>query len=95
MNNLDQKTCFHPCRGTVENACVNNDDRDTMMETMLTVHSKWTRGTCRRTSTVIAGGFTRIYPKDMSKLASWPDFAEACTERVTQRQSGETHGQMC
>ena len=29
------------------------------------------------------------------KLASLPDFAEACTERVTQRQSGETHGQMC
>ena len=56
-----------------------------MMETMLTVHSKWPRGTCReRTSTVkLAGGFTRIYLKDMNKLASWPDFAEACTERVT------------
>ena len=40
-------------------------------------------------------GFTHFYLKDMSKLASWPDFAEACTERVTQRQSGETHGQMC
>ena len=43
----------------------------------------------------LAGGFTHIYLKDMSKLASWPDFAEACTERVTQRQSGERHGQMC
>ena len=36
-----------------------------------------------------------IYLKDMSMLASWPDFAEAYTERVTQRQLGETHGQMC
>ena len=36
-----------------------------------------------------------FYLKDMNQLASWPDFAEACTERVTQRQSGETHGQMC
>ena len=55
------------------------------------------RGMCReRTSTVkLAGGFTHFYLKDMSKLASWPDFAEACTERVMQRQSGETHGQMC
>ena len=53
--------------------------------------------TCQeRTSTVkFAGGFTRIYLEDMSKLASWLDFAEACTERVTQRQSGKTHGQMC
>ena len=41
----------------------------------------------------LAGGFTHFYLKDMNKLASWPDFAEACTERVTQRQSGETHGQ--
>ena len=67
------------------------------METMLTVHLKWPRGTCReRTSKVkLAGGFTRIYLKDMNKLASWPDFAEACAERVTQRQSGETQGQMC
>ena len=67
------------------------------METTQTVHSKWPRGTCReRTSTVkLAARFTRIYLKDMNKLASWPDFAEACTERVTQRQSGETHGQMC
>ena len=29
------------------------------------------------------------------KLASWPDIAEACPERVMQRQSGETHGQKC
>ena len=43
----------------------------------------------------LAGGFTRFYLKDMSKLASCPDIAEARTERVTQRQSGETHGQMC
>ena len=43
----------------------------------------------------IAGGFTHFYLKDMNKLASWPNFAEACTERVTQRQSGEKHGQMC
>ena len=35
------------------------------------------------------------YLPEGSKLASWPDFAEACTERGTQRQSGETHGQMC
>ena len=36
----------------------------------------------------LAGGFTRIYLKDMSKWASWPDFADdaAC---------GETRGQMC
>ena len=67
------------------------------METMLTVHSKWPRETClQRTSTVkLAGGFTHFYLKDMNKLANWPHFAEACTERVTQRQSGETHGQMC
>ena len=25
----------------------------------------------------LAGGFTRFYLKDMSKLASWPDFAES------------------
>ena len=52
---------------------------------------------CReRTSMVkLAGGFRRIYLKDMSKLASWQDFAEACTERVKQRQFWETHGQMC
>ena len=62
------------------------------METMLTVHLRRPRGTCReRTSMVeLAGGFTRFHLKDMSKLTSWPDFAEACTERVTQRQSGET-----
>ena len=62
------------------------------MKTTLTDHSRWPRGMCReRTSTVkLAGGFTHFYLKDMSKLASWPDFAEACTERVMQRQSGET-----
>ena len=38
----------------------------------------------------LEGGFKRIYLKDMSKLASGPDFAEACTERGMQRQSGET-----
>ena len=41
----------------------------------------------------LAGGFTHFYLKDMNKMASWPDFAVACTERVTQRQSGKTHGQ--
>ena len=68
-----------------------------MMKTTLTDHTRWPRGMCReRTSTVkLAGGFTHFYLKDMNKLASWPDFAEACTERVMQRQSGETHGQMC
>ena len=46
-------------------------------------HSKWPRGMCReRTFTVkVAGGFAHIYLKDMSKRASWPDFAEACTGR--------------
>ena len=43
----------------------------------------------------LSSGFTHFFLKDMCKLASWPDFAEACTELVTQRQSGETHGQMC
>ena len=77
-----------------------------LVSTMMTGHDdgnhvdgpfEMPRGMCReRTSTVkLAGGFTRFYLKDMSKLASWPDFAGACTERVTQRQSGETHGQMC
>ena len=41
------------------------------------------------------GGFTHIFLKDMSKLASWPGSAGACTESVTQRQFGETHGQKC
>ena len=46
----------------------------------------------RRTSTVKhADGST----KDMSKRASWPDFAGACTERETQRQFGEAHAQKC
>ena len=60
------------------------------METMLTVHSKWPRGMCREHISTVkpAGGFTCIYLKDMSKLPIWPDFAEACTERVTQRQTG-------
>ena len=68
-----------------------------MMQTILMVRSKWPRGTSReRTSTVkIASGFAHFFLKDMITLASWPDFAEACTECVTQRQSGETHGQMC
>ena len=39
----------------------------------------------------LAGGFTFIYLKDMSKLATFPDVAGASMERVTQRQSGETH----
>ena len=39
--------------------------------------------------------YTYPHLKDMSRRASWPDFAEACTERVTQRQFAETHGQMC
>ena len=67
------------------------------METTLTVHSKWPRGMCREHTSMVklAGGFTRTYLTDMSKLASWPDFAGACMERVTQRQFGETHGQMC
>ena len=56
-----------------------------------------TCGMCReRTSAVkLAGGSTRIYLKDMSKLASWPDFAGACMEHETQRQFGETLGQKC
>ena len=60
------------------------------METMLTVHSRWPRGMCREHISMVklAGGFTHINLKDMSKLASWPDFAEACTELVTQRQFG-------
>ena len=66
------------------------------METTLTVHSRWPREMCREHTSMVklAGGFTRIYQKDMNKLASWPDFAEACTERATQRQFGETHGQI-
>ena len=61
------------------------------METTLTVHSRWPCRMCREHTSMVklAGGFTRIYLKDMSKLASWPDFAEACTERMTQRQFGE------
>ena len=62
------------------------------MEITLTIHSRWPRGMCREHTSMmkLAGRFTRIYLKDMSKLASWPDFAKACTERVTQRQFGET-----
>ena len=91
---LGPEECHHPV-GRVENGRVNNDDR-TMMKTTLTDHSRWPRGMCQeRISTVkLAGGFTHFYLKDTNKLASWPDFAEACAERVTQRQSGETHGQM-
>ena len=67
------------------------------MKITLTDHSRWPREMCReRTSTVkLASRFTHFYLKDMSKLASWPDFAEVCTDRVTQRESGETHGLMC
>ena len=67
------------------------------METSLTVHSRWPRRMCREHTSMVklAGGFTHIYLKDMSKLASWPDFAGACMERETRRQFGETHGQMC
>ena len=67
------------------------------METTQSVHLRWQRGMCReRTSTVkLASGSTRIYLKDMSKLASWPDFAGACMEREMQRQFGETLGQKC
>ena len=33
----------------------------------------------------LACGFTHIYLNDVSQSASWPDFAGACTERETQR----------
>ena len=67
------------------------------METTQTVRLIWQRGMCReRTSAVkLVGGFTRIYLKDMGKLASWPDFAGACVECETHRQFGETLGQKC
>ena len=39
--------------------------------------------------------FALIYLKDMSKKASWPDFAGARMEREMQRQFGETLGQKC
>ena len=90
-NNLDQKMCFHPCRRRKVWKCFCQQWwQDTMMETTLTDHSRWPRGMCRmRTSTVqLAGGFRRTW-------ASWPIFAEACTEPVMQHQSGETHGQKC
>ena len=62
------------------------------MDTTQTVRLRWQRGTCReRSSTVKLAGDL----KDMSKLASWPDFAGACMERETQRQFGETLGQKC
>ena len=62
------------------------------METTQAVRLRWQREMCReRTSMVkLAGGFTHIYLKDMSKLASWPDFSGACMEREMQRQFGET-----
>ena len=68
-----------------------------MMKTTLTDYSRWPRGMCQECTSMVklAGGFTHFFLKDMNKLANWPDFAEARTERVTQRQSGETHGQMC
>ena len=67
------------------------------METTQTVRLTWQHGMCReRTSTVKhAGGSTHISLKDMSRRASWPDFAGACMERETQSQFGETHGQKC
>ena len=68
-----------------------------MLETAQTVRLRWQRGMCReRTSTVKhAGGSTHINRKDMSRLASWSDFAGACMERETQRQFGETLGEKC
>ena len=53
-----------------------------MVKTTLTDHSRWPRGMCRERASMVklAGGFTHFYLKDMSKLASWPDLAEACTE---------------
>ena len=53
------------------------------METTQTVRLRWQRGMCReRTSTVkLAGGSAHIYLKNMSKRASWPDFAGACMGR--------------
>ena len=67
------------------------------MGTTQTVRLRWHRGMGReRTSTVkLAGRSARVYLKDMSKLASWPDFAGACMERETQRQFGETLGLKC
>ena len=93
-NNLDQKMCFHPpmppsegLKMLVSTMMTGHD-----VETTLTDHPKWPRGMCREHTYMVklAGGFTHFYLKDMNKLARWPDFAEACTERVTQRQSGET-----
>ena len=71
-----------------------------LVSTMMTGHDdrlRWQRGMCReRTSTVkLAGGSTSFYLKDMSKRASWPDFAGACMEREMQRQFGETFGRKC
>ena len=65
------------------------------IEIMQTVLLKWQRGTHReRTFTVkLGGGFTHISLKDINRRVSWLDFAGACTEPETQRQSGETHGQ--
>ena len=62
------------------------------MKTTLTDHSRWPRGMCQeRTSMVkLAGGFTHFYLKDMNKLASWLDFAEACTERDAASIWGDT-----
>ena len=65
-----------------------------MMETTLTVHSRWPRGMCReRTSTEKIAGWIDTFPpaeghEQVGKLA-------ALTECVTQRLSGETHGRMC
>ena len=40
-----------------------------------------------------AGGFKHICLKAVNRRASWPHSAEACMERETQRQFGETHCQ--
>ena len=79
-----------------EKDCYDNGCKPLMLKWVDKMKGENCRSRLVCTSTVkLAGGFTHFYLKDMSKLASWPDFAEACTERVTQRQSGETHGQMC
>ena len=87
----------HAAVGRVEDARIHNDDRT------------WCRKPCRRSvrdgnvgmcrehisAVKLTGGFTHFYVKVMSKVASWPDSAEACMERETQRQFGERHGQKC
>ena len=82
MNNLDQKTFFtHAAVGRVVDACLHNDDRTRRWKPHRWSVSDGNVGMYReRTSTVkLAGGFTHVYLKDMSRRASWPDFAGACT----------------